>query len=117
LEVCGQCADFPCAKYEKDSAKKDSFVTHKRMMANQEMIAKIGLEAFLEQQAERIEFLEVALERHNNGRNKSFFCLAAALLPLESLREALELADGGENLRGLLNGFAKVEGVELTLVK
>jgi len=86
------------------------------MMANHELIVAGGLEAFLEQQAGRIAFLEEALEKHNNGRNKNFFCLAAALLSVKSLEKALVLVDKPENiasLRDVLSGLAEAEGVEL----
>jgi hypothetical protein len=83
------------------------------MMTNNQMIAEIGLDAFLEQQAKRITFLEEALKHHNNGRNKSFFCLAAALLSIDSLNKVLALAGTNKNLRTLLNDFAKDEGIEL----
>jgi hypothetical protein len=113
LEICALCGSFPCGKYKKESAMKCSFVTHKRMMTNQQIIAENGLEAFLEQQAQRITFLETALKHHNNGRNKNFFCLAAALLSIDNLHKALSLADQGGNLRDILNQFAKSEGVAL----
>jgi hypothetical protein len=117
LEVCAECLEFPCARYDKESTKKDSFCTHRRMMPNQRLIKEIGLDAFLEQQSERITFLETALERHDNGRNKSYFCLAAALLSIDSLKKALSLAEQGENLRDVLKGFANEEGQELALKK
>ena len=86
-------------------------------MANQRLIAEIGLDAYLAQQAERIAFLETALERHDNGRNKSCFCLAAALLSLEGLKRSLPLAEQGENLRDVLKKIADDEGQELVLKK
>jgi hypothetical protein len=115
LEVCAECDEFPCGKYDKESSKKDSFCSHARMMPNHRLIQEIGLPAFLEQQAERIAFLEAALEHHDNGRNKSYFCLAAALLTIDSLKEALSRADQGKNLRDILKQYADAEGQELVL--
>ena len=117
LEVCAECDDFPCKKYNNESFCKDSFVTHKRMMTNHRLIAEIGLDAFLERQAERIAFLEAALKRHDNGRSKSYFCLAAALLSVDGLKRALSLAESGENLRDILKRLAEDEGHELVLSK
>lgn len=117
LEVCAECSEFPCDKFKKESTLKDSFCSHSRMIPNQRLIQEIGIEAFLKQQAERIAFLEAALERHDNGRNKSYFCLAASLLTIESLNQALSLADQGENLRDVLKRFADAEGKELVLKK
>jgi hypothetical protein len=117
LEVCAECGDFPCKKFDKETGERDSFVTHRRVMSNQRLIAEIGLDAFLEQQAERIAFLETALERYDDGKSKNYFCLAAALLSVDSLKKALSLAGKGENLRDMLKQLAVTEGQELVLKK
>jgi hypothetical protein len=82
---------------------------------NQKTIQEIGLEAFLATQTEQIAFLETALAKHNDGRSKNFYCIAATLLSTENLQEALHRADNGENLRDLLNEYAAAEGQELKL--
>jgi aspartate carbamoyltransferase catalytic subunit len=87
------------------------------MKDNHRLIAEIGLDAFLEQQARRIAFLETALKHHANGRNKGTFCLAAALLSIDSLQKALSLTGQGENLRDTLKQLADAEGQELILRK
>jgi hypothetical protein len=43
--------------------------------------------------------------------------LAATLLSIENLQEALRRANGGENLRDVLNEYAVAEGQELKLLK
>jgi hypothetical protein len=64
------------------------------------------------------------LREFDDGRSKSFHCLAAALLSVEalegSLREASKIAPGDRKaragrLRGMLAERAAVEGVELRL--
>ena len=117
LEVCAQCGDFPCRKFDKETGGHDSFVTHRRVMQNQRMIAEGGLDAFLRQQQKRTAFLETALGRYDDGRSKSFFCLAAALLSTDALNEALKAAERGENLRSVLEQLAINEGQELKLHK
>jgi hypothetical protein len=87
------------------------------MRDNHCLIAEAGLDAFLEQQALRIAFLETALKHHYNGRNKGYFCLAAALLSLDGLKKALSLAGQGDNLRDTLKQLADAEGRELILRK
>jgi len=117
LEVCAQCGEFPCGKFDKETGERDSFVTHRRVMSNQRLIADIGLNRFLERQTERMMFLETALTRYDDGKSKSYFCLAAALLSISSLNEALSLAEKGESLRDTLKRFAEAEGQELVLRK
>ncbi len=91
LEVCAECDEFPCSKFE--NAETDSFITHRKIFPNHNYIREYGLERFIEQQKKRMSFLREALEHYDDGRNKSFFCLAAALLSLESLEEALTKAE------------------------
>jgi len=117
LEVCAECGEFPCQRFDKETGERDSFVTHRRVMPNQRLIIEIGVYAFLEQQSRRIAFLETSLERYNDGNSKRLYCLAAAILSIDSLNKALSLAENGENLRNVLAGFAEAEGQELKLRK
>ena len=117
LEVCEQCGDYPCRRFGKLTEDGDSFVVHSKMLPNQEYIKENGLADFLEQQDKRIAFLETALRDHNDGRSKSFFCIAAALLSVEGLEQALSLAERGEPLRAVLTRIAGDEGKELKLRK
>ena len=130
LEVCAECDEFPCSKSE--TGETDSFVTHKKIFPNLNFIKEFGLERFVEQQSERISFLRTALEHYDDGRSKSFYCLAAALLSLESLNEALitakqeikEKSVGSDDIKSrakivkrVLNEFAAEEDEELKLRK
>ncbi len=117
LEVCAGCGDFPCRKFDKETGEHDSFVLHRKVMPNQRRITEIGLDGFLSEQQERMAFIKAALDYYDDGRSKSFYCIAAALLSIESLSEALCHAKNGENLRAALTGFAEVEGQELRLRK
>ncbi len=132
LEVCGECPEYPCEKYGEETFEKDSFISHQRIGYNHNFIREYGLDLFLKQQKKRIELLEEFLERFDEGRSKSFFCLAAALLSLESLEKALEKIEkeiekgsigvddsraGGKILKNLLNNYAREEKEELKLRK
>jgi hypothetical protein len=116
LAVCAECGEFPCRRFDKEDGR-DSFVLHRRITPNQYLVREIGLDAFLAKQAERMAFLRAALGRHNDGRSKGLYCMAAALLSAEALKNALGRADGGENLRAVLDEYAAAEGQELKLVK
>jgi hypothetical protein len=132
LEVCAECGDFPCAKFARETGEIDSFVTHRKVMSNQDFIQKNGIERFVEQQEQRISFLKTMLQDYDDGRCKSLFCLSAALLSLDGLNKALMKAEqeridgaiGGEDkksraglLRRILSLIAEEENVELTLRK
>lgn len=130
LEVCAECDEFPCSKLELGDT--DSFVTHKRIFPNHNYIREFGLERFIEQQNRRMDFLMTALDRYDDGRSKSFFCLAAALLSLESLTRALaqaeqevkeksvsedDLRNKARIIKSIINELATEEDEELKLRK
>ncbi len=93
LEVCGMCGDYPCSRFDRETIEKDSFITHRRILDNQGYIKKHGLGKFLARQKARINYLETFLEHFDEGRSRSFFCLATAILSLESLEKALQKAE------------------------
>lgn len=135
LEVCAQCGEFSCSRFEHwltDEGEYDSFVTHRRAYSNLLVIKEHGIEEFSKQQKERITLLERMLKDFDDGRSKSFFCLAAALLTIRSLKASLEGAEqkvgtdemGADSvkvrsglLKEVLSRFAAEEGVELRLRK
>ena len=80
---------------DRKKIERDSFVTHKRIFQNHELIKQIGVEAFISEQNKRILILRDMLENFDDKRSKSFFCLAAAMLPIECLQTAMkEIAAG-----------------------
>ncbi len=124
LEVCGQCAEFPCKKYGNKNIEKDSFVTHKKMMRNQAYIQINGIEKYIEEQNIRINILEKLLNDYNDGKSKSFFCIAAALLDINDLNEAIKKAENipeiknkANVLKSLLQQYAADKKIELKLDK
>ena len=132
LEVCAECVDFPCAKFAKETGETDSFVTHRRVMQNQYFIRRYGIPVFIQQQDERMCLLKHLLQCYDDGRSKSFFCLAVTLLTLKSLNEAIVKAEikigeksiGKDDLKNktkilkeILNQFAQEENEELRFRK
>lgn len=85
VDYCSRCQDFPCDKYEGID-EIDSFITHKNMKSDLEKNDKIGIVAYQKEQKEKIEILKFLLENYNDGRKKSFFCLAVNLLELSDLK-------------------------------
>jgi hypothetical protein len=129
LEVCSQCDEFPCSKFES-WADGDSFVTHKKTLFNLDSIRREGLEGFVEQQGKRIGLLKTMLEEFDDGRSKSYYCIATALLPVTVLEESMRRAQGQIKpdkaksgdvkaragiLKGFLDDCAAKTGVELKL--
>jgi len=105
FETCAECDEFPCSKIDKWD-KYDSFISHRVSLLNLRLIKEKGLDQFLTQQKKRIELLEEMLEDFNEGRSKSFFCLAATLFPIEDLENVFKetikrIKDEGIDLKDL----------------
>jgi hypothetical protein len=97
LEVCAECSDFPCPKFKTDEEYKQlkgssSYPPYRKVMPNLNFIREFGIEKFMEQQNKRIKFLETMIDNYNDGRSRSFYCRAAALIDLKDLEESLEKA-------------------------
>lgn len=131
FETCADCNEFPCSKMTNWDLG-DSFISHKKSLINLKYIKERGIEAFVIQQKKRMDILGIFLDQFNDGRAKSFFCIATALLSIESLEESLAKAKqqikdesvGPNNIKaklkiikGYLDHYAKKEGVELKLRK
>ena len=131
IEVCSLCNEFPCSKFDGWDAS-DSFISHKISNSNLNLIKQHEIENFFEQQTKRIKLLETMIKNFNDGRQKSFYCLATALLSISDLETSLNKArhtirTEGINfddvkvkakiLKGFLNDYANREGIELKLRK
>lgn len=92
-QTCADCNEFPCEKFDK-WFDADSFVTHQKCLPNIKKIKKVGIKEFLREQAERKKILEIMLEKYNPGQCMSLYCLASALMSVESLKMALKQIEG-----------------------
>ena len=88
LQYCFLCGEYPCKKYEGADAF-DSFISHRNQMSDNERARILGLDEYKAQLNEKVEILKVLLDSYNDGRKKSFFCLAVNLLELPDIRQVL----------------------------
>lgn len=88
IEYCCECRQYPCDKYD-GCEEFDSFITHRRQLADLERAKEIGIDAYNREQTEKKQILNYLLENYNDGRKKTFFCVAVNLLALAELREAM----------------------------
>lgn len=89
VEYCYLCDDYPCEKYD-DIDVFDSFITHRNQLKDFEKVKKIGINAYQSELGEKIEILKYLLANYNNGREKSFFCLAINLLELHDIKSTMQ---------------------------
>ena len=98
VEYCFQCEAYPCAKYTGLS-EKDSFMPYIHVLRDMEEAKSGGMDAYLHRLDKKSRILDELLEHWDNGRLKSFYCLAVNLLPLEDLASAMDRL--GEQANGL----------------
>lgn len=89
IEYCYLCDEYPCKKYDCIDAF-DSFITHRNQPKDFEKVKKIGLETYKSEMTEKIEILKYLLANYNDGRRKSFFCIAVNLLELQDLKSVMK---------------------------
>jgi hypothetical protein len=87
MEVCADCKDYPCKRFDPEKNGYDSFVTHRKVFSNLNFIKDNGIESFTDQQKKRMNILFDFINNYDDGRSKSFFCISCALLPLDKLKE------------------------------
>lgn len=87
FEVCSECKDFPCSRFDSERKGYDSFVTHKKVFTNLDFIRSNTIECFMDEQKIRMDILTDFLNNYDDGHSKSLFCLSCALLPLDKLHE------------------------------
>ena len=88
VEYCFQCDEYPCPKYEHID-DFDSFMTHQGRKSDMERARQLGIEAYNAEQMEKTKILEILLSDFNDGRKKTFFCVAVNLLELEDVRNVM----------------------------
>ena len=83
FERCFECSEFPCKKYE-NADKTDSFITHKNQFRDIEK-ARRDFNAYKAELNVKIQILQELLTGFDDGRHKSFYCLAINLLELKDI--------------------------------
>lgn len=93
VEFCGECGDrLTCDKWKKhrDAGKlHDSFKCYQKLEDDIVFIQEHGLRQFEEAQMDRETLLKIMLHEFNEGRSKSYYCIAATVLPIDELKDTL----------------------------
>lgn len=126
IEYCFQCKEYPCSKYENVD-KFDSFITHKNQFSDSLKAARLGIDSYNAEQAEKVELLHKLLDNYNAGREKTLFCLAVNLLEISDIRDVIEKAEADAGVSesplkekaafvaGQLREIAEQKNIELKL--
>jgi hypothetical protein len=97
FEVCADCSNFPCSKFKSEKEIQQfegssSYPPYKKIMSNLNYIKEYGIENFIHNQKKRIRLLEKLIKDFDDGRSRSFFCKATALIDINSLEDSLAKA-------------------------
>ncbi|MCK5559030.1 MAG: DUF3795 domain-containing protein [Thermoplasmata archaeon] len=96
LEFCWDCDEHKtCEKWKKHrefSQNRDSFKCYQKLEDNIAFILKNGVQAFAKVQKQREKLLTVMLNEFNEGRSKSYYCIAATVMKIGELETALKKA-------------------------
>ncbi|MFH0895813.1 MAG: DUF3795 domain-containing protein [Bacteroidota bacterium] len=125
LEVCSECIEYPCKRFDAEKEGYDSFVSHQKVFVNLDFIKQNGINDFILQQKQQINILNNFLNHYDDGRSKSFFCICCTLLPLDVLQETQKFAkklkeesnlkEKNKQLRNKLQRTAEELKIELKL--
>lgn len=88
VEYCFECEAYPCERYTRIN-DRDSFITYQHVPADMNTAKSQDLVSYLSQLTEKSVILDELLENWDNGRMKSYFCLAVNLLPLLDLQKVM----------------------------
>jgi hypothetical protein len=96
IEFCWECSEnCKCdrwTKHRKAGKLHDSFKCYQKLEDDISFVQKHGVVAFEEQQRIREHILRDMLNEFNDGRSKSYYCIAATVLKVDELHDILAKA-------------------------
>jgi len=131
VEFCWECKDNKtCEKWKKhrEAGKKyDSFKCYQTLEEDISFIQKKGIHEFEKTQKQRENLLKEMLKDFNEGRSKSYYCIAVTVFNIEELKDILVQAKKESNgldvkgkskvLHSILDDLAVKKGYYLKLRK
>lgn len=92
VEFCFQCSLYPCKRYSEPS-KADSFISYRNVITDFKKAYREGIDKYKIDLNEKVRILEFLIKNYNDGKRKSFYCIAVNLLNLTDLRSIMEQID------------------------
>lgn len=92
IAYCFQCESYPCERYEHID-EFDSFITHRHQKQDMEKFKALGTDCYSAEQQRKKVLLNHLLNAYNDGRKKTFFCVAVNLLELDDLKHIIQVLD------------------------
>jgi hypothetical protein len=99
VDFCGDCSESKtCQKWQRHremGKRQDSFKCYQKLEDDIVFLQKYGLAEFRKSQKVREKFLWQMLDKFNEGRSKSYYCLVATILEVDEMKKALAEAKAG----------------------
>lgn len=96
IEFCWDCAEGETcprwAGHRQFRLQHDTFVCYQKLEDNIVFVRQHGIERFEAEQKQREQILRAMLAEFNEGRSKRFYSIAATVMEMEELEEALDQA-------------------------
>jgi len=73
-----------------------------------EKAKRVGIEVYRAELDKKMTVLERLLSEHNDGRRKSFYCLAVNLLDLDDIEDVMESIDDNANPKSVVRLFEEL---------
>ena len=129
LEFCWDCEEGDTCErwraHREASKRSDSFKCYQKLEDDILFIRTHGIGPFIETQETRKKLLGEMLSGFNDGRSKSYYCIAATVLEIDELRgaihrtaaksEGLDAKRKARALRDTLEAIAQAKGYCLRL--
>lgn len=97
LEYCFMCNIFPCDKL-LDMEKYDSFITHRNQIKDMEKARISGMDSYVSMLELKERMLAYLLDNYDDGRKKSFYCMAVNLLDIKEIQKIIYDFESGNNV-------------------
>ena len=114
-EFCWKCPEQEnCQKWRERrewGKSHDSFVCYQKLEDNIEFIKSKGISTFAKTQKAKEELITEMLVEFNDGRSKSFYCIAATVMDIEEIKHAIAQARNeskGMDIKGKAKTFHSI---------
>jgi hypothetical protein len=131
VEFCWDCGENEsCEKWKRHretGKERDSFKSYQKLEDDINFIQVNSIKIYDEQQKIREKLLIRMLSEFNEGRSKSYYCIAATVMDIDELRNSLEAAaatskslsvkERSKKMHAILDSIALKKGYRLNLRK
>jgi hypothetical protein len=97
IEFCFECEESSTCElwknHRENGKKSDSFVCYQELEANVSFIKEYGVDKFERIQKDKEKLLKRMLSEFDDGRSKSYYCIATTILNENELNKALSKAE------------------------